>query len=666
MRVGLVGLGLALLLVSPANAQTTPNAVVHVYAEDAASAPVAAQVADALVRRGGSGGRWRVTTEKSVNDLIERSPEDLARAAEAVANARTSYQEGLEHNTRLRLELAQEMLQRARGSFLEAALPTTYAELRDVHLYLGVILFNQGHPDVASQHFRQAAFLAPSLSLNRDVFSPSVVAAFELAKRGVSAGPKGSLAVETDAPNATMWLDGVPKGAPRLLADLPEGEHYIEVRAPGAQPQLVAATVTAGSVTPVPVPMRKAALSLKSVWQSGRGEAGGVAIARILKVDRFVLGSVRSTVAGMLPHTARAAAFEAESGRRFADAETGFSGANDARLPRFADSLFSKQQVAVAARSAVVASRARFLERDRGLATFETGFAYQNKVYDHKGRYVAADSWGQFNRYAPDQDFERYFETRTVVSARYGLRDRVTAVVNVPFYTKELHYIFDRNDNGTIEGGEDDVKREDSGVGDVSMGADVRIPRFEVGPLSMVYTAGRVELPTGSSTEECGFIRRYCSLVIGSGQWDVYLGMGGLLAREDWRFGFEAGYNVRLPDRVWYYNINRPHRHLDPGDEQKIRLDGAYHVGRLLAPELFLDIMRRDATKKFINPVTHESGTAPEMLLVDLGAALRAEFTEKSSGGLVVSHPIYGKTTMTFFPLDVTGPRAYLYYGYRF
>ena len=109
-----------------------------------------------------------------------------------------------------------------------------------------------------------------------------------------------------------------------------------------------------------------------------------------------------------------------------------------------------------------------------------------------------------------------------------------------------------------------------------------------------------------------------------------------------------------------------PGFHLDPGDEQRLHLDGAYHLGRWLAPELFLDILHRDPTKKFENPITHRPGTAPEMYLAELGMAVRAEITESSHAGVVVQHPIWGKSTMTFFPLDVTGPRAYLYYGYRF
>lgn len=647
-------------------AAQTPEAVVYVYAEDGGAAPIAAQLADALVKRANASGGWRASTDRTVGELVERAPEDLARAAEALATARAHYADGLEHNTRLRLELAQETLQRARAAYLQVAVAPAYEELRNVHLYLGVILFNQGHPDAATQQFRQAAFLSPNLALNREVFSPSVVAAFDLARRGVATGPKGALRVECDTPGATISLDGAAKGGPRLLTDVPEGEHYLEVRAPGAVPQLQAIQVQPGSETPVVVSLRKAGASLKQVWTGGKGESGGVAIARILKADRLVLASTRTTVAGVLPFTARATAFEAASGRRFVDAETGLSGANDSRVPRFADTLFGKPQVAVAGRAAVVSSRARFLDRDATAVTFETGFAYQNKVFDERGRYVSADSWGQFGRYAPDQDFDRYSETRTVVHVRYGLRDRLTAVLAVPFYTKELHYEFDSNNNGTIEGGEDDVKRDDSGVGDVVMGGDVRVPSLELGPLSLAYAGVRVKLPTGSSVASCGFLRQYCSLVMGSGQWDVYLGAGGLIASDDLRFGFELGYNVRLPDRVWYFNVQRDHRHLNPGDEQRIRLDGAMHLGRWLAPEVFLELMHRNATEDFINPIDHQLGKAPEMFLADLGIAMRVELTERSRGGLVIQHPVWGKTTMTFFPLDVTGPRAYLYYGYRF
>lgn len=651
---------------SVVSADAPQSAVVHVYAEDAASAPIAAQLADAMVKRANGSGRWRATTDRTVGELLERAPDDLARWADALVRARAAYSEALDHNTRLRLELAQETLLKARASYLEAVVSPVYEDLRNVHLYQGMILFNQGHPDAATQQFRQTLFLSPQLVLNREVFSPSIVSAFELAKRGVAAGPKGAIRIDCETPGCVVALNGLPRGSSKLLSEIPEGEHYLEFRAPGAVPQLQAIQVSANAETPVVVTLRKAGATLKSVWGTGKGENGGAAIAKILRADRLVLASVRSTVAGMLPFTARAAVFEAGTGRRFSDAETGLSGANDTRVPRFIDGLFSKPQVNVAGRAAIVAARARFLERDSASVMLEAGTAFQNKVYDEKGRYVASDSWGEFERSSPDQDFDSYSETRTVVHVRYGVRERATAFVSIPFYTKSLRYTYDANDNGTIEGGEDNTRRKASGVGDVQMGVDIRIPRFEIGPLSMVYASTRVELPTGSSVETCGFIRRYCTLVIGSGQWDVYAGLGGFIARDDFRFGFELGYNARLPDRVWYYNEPRPHRHLDIGDEQKLHLDGSMHLASWVASELFLDFTRRNATEKFIDPITHDFGKAPEMLLLDLGAAVRADFSERTRGGFVLSHPIFGKSTMTFFPLDVTGPRAYLYYGYRF
>lgn len=660
-------LAISLAAPSAALAADPPQtAIVHVYAEDAASSPIAAQLADAMVKRANGSGRWRASTDKTAGELLERAPDDLARWAESLVRARAAYSDALEHNTRLRLELAQETLLKARASYLEAVVSPVYEELRNVHLYQGVILFNQGHPDAATQQFRQTLFLSPQLVLNREVFSPSIVSAFELAKRGIRSGPKGAIRIDCDTPGCVMALDGIYKGSSRLLENIPEGEHYLEFRAPGAVPQLQAIQVSANAETPVLVSLRKAGASLKSVWADGKGENGGAAIAKILRADRLVLASVRSTVAGMLPFTASAAVFEAETERRFSDAETGLSGANDTRVPRFIDSLFTKPQVNVAGRAAIVAARARFVERDSAMVMLEAGTAFQNKVYDDKGRYVSSDGWGEFSRFSPDQDFDSYSETRTVIHVRYGVRERATAFVSIPFYTKTLRYTFDANDNGTIENGEDDTEREDSGFGDVQMGVDIRVPRFEIGPLSMVYATTRVELPTGSSVETCGFLRRYCTLVMGSGQWDVYAGLGGFIARDQWRFGFELGYNARLPDRVWYYNEPRAHRHLDIGDEQKLHLDGSMHVFSWLAPEVFLDFTRRNATEKFIDPTTHDFGKAPEMLLADLGVAVRADFSERTRGGVVVQHPVYGKTTMTFFPLDVTGPRAFLYYGYRF
>lgn len=672
LRTAVLALSLLAAPETPATADpaaTPPVVVIHVYPDDGGAAATAAKTLDVLSKRAAAEG-WKVTSEPRVAELLDRSPEDLVRAADALAAARAAYADALEQNSRLRLDQAQEALLRAKGAFVEASAAPMLAELRNVHLYLGIVSQNLGQPEAAAASFRTVVFLAPQLTLKTDVFPPSVVESFAEARRGVPTGAKGGLKIEADARGAVVILDGVAKGsAPRVLNDLPEGTHYLEIRAPGMSPHLQPIEVVAGIETPVVVSLKPAAVTLRQLWFDERGELGAAAIARILQARRLILSSARTTVAGVSPFAVRGAAFDASPARKAQSAEaatTRDAPTTDERLSKLADTLFKVPRATQGSTVASVAARrARILERDSALVTFETGGAYQSMMFDGHGRYVSATNYTQDNAGSPDHGFDYYYETRTRLNLQYGLREKVTVVMTVPFFTKELHYAYDDDFDGTIDSDEEDVKRDDVGIGDIVAGADVRIPRFERGALSLVYVSGRVKLPTGASTTE-GFLRQHRQLIMGSGQFDLYAGIGAVLPSGTWRLGGEVGYLARLPDRVWYHNIGRARRHLNPGDEEQMRLNVAKHMGRWLAPELFLDFTHRHATQDFVDPITHQFGEAREMFLVNMGLAFRAEFSEKTTAGLVLQHPVWGKTTTTFFPLDVTGPRVALYYGVRY
>lgn len=641
---------------------------IHVFPADAGAEPMATRTLDVLSRKAAADG-YRVEPDARIGQLLDRSPEDLVRAAAGLETGRKAYAEALEQNTRLRLEQAQEGLLRARGAFLEASAAPSYADLRNVHLYLGIIGLNLGQPEAAAINFRQVAFLAPQMALKTDVFPPSVVESYAQTRRAAFTGPKGALRIEADVKGALVVIDGAVRGsAPRLLTEVPEGTHYLEVRAPGHAPHLQTIDVTPGIETPVVVSLKPIATALREVWSEERGAAGLAAMARILEADRIAIASVRTTVAGVSPYAIQGVSVAANGGMQRAETSTARDNpTTDQRLQAFASDLLAKTRGGAGAVSvaAIAARRARILDRESSLVVFETGMAYQSMVFDGHGRYVTASTQGQDNRYDPDQDFNSYLETRTQIHMRYGLRQNVTAMATIPFYTKDLRYRYDEDGSGTIESSEENVRREDVGIGDIVVGADVRLPKWEVGPFTLVYATGRIKLPTGASTTQ-GFLRQYQTLVMGSGQFDLYGALGGVIASGEMRFGMEAGYNARLPDRVWYYNYGRARRHLNPGDEEHLKLSAAMHMGRWLAPELYLNFVHRHATQKFIDPITHDFGEAREMYLADLGLAMRAEFSERTNAGLVFQHPVWGKTTQTFFPLDVTGPRLYLYYGVRY
>ena len=151
--------------------------------------------------------------------------------------------------------------------------------------------------------------------------------------------------------------------------------------------------------------------------------------------------------------------------------------------------------------------------------------------------------------------------------------------------------------------------------------------------------------------------------MIGSGQTDLYAGAGAVIAAGDGRVSIEAGYNARLPDTVPYFDVNRS---VNPGVEEHLRAEGAFELARWLSIEASGDFTHRHATRYFVDAYSHDLGKAREMMLFSAGAALRAEISERIDAGIVVEQPVWGKSTMTFFPIDVTGPRGSIYYGVRF
>ena len=75
------------LLAAPETPTSDPSAappavVIHVYPEDGGAAATATKTLDVLSRRATAEG-WKVTSEPRVSELLDRSPEDLVRAANA-------------------------------------------------------------------------------------------------------------------------------------------------------------------------------------------------------------------------------------------------------------------------------------------------------------------------------------------------------------------------------------------------------------------------------------------------------------------------------------------------------------------------------------------------------------------------------------------------------
>lgn len=647
---------------SSAPAPAAQTVVIHVWPEDANAPGVAAHTGSTIARRAQL-QNFRPVSDARVSELLDRSPDDLERTADALEAAKAAYKEALEENGRLRLDAAQADLQKARDSLLDAAASPDYAALRQVHLYQAIVALNRGDEDAAAAQFRSVAFLAPAMTLDKDLYAPSVQEAFLAAKKSIAGAQRGALRIEVDgARNALVIFDGVPKGnAPKTLTGIPEGEHYLEVRAAGASPQLLAVTVFPAIETPTIVTMRSSGPSLRQAWTHVSAEKGAVALARIVGADRIVLGSVRSTVTGVAAYSIRAAAFDVSLGRRIQVADTSATrdpAASQSRLERLAQQLFRRPASEVAGNGessypVLLATRDRFVERDGTLLTVEVGVAQQDHVFDAHGKYVSASK--DANPGAGEDGFSHYFEQRAVIHARYGLHDLATLVVDVPIVAKSLTY----------DDGNGKQKATASGLGDVTFGVDVRLPRYETPRLALLYLATRAKMPTGASATP-HFLHQFDRVLLGSGQFDLYAGVGGAVPFGDkTRMGFEFGYTSRLPGRVdWSDRDGNPH-YVNVGDEEHVHLDGARTVTRFLAPEIDLDFTHRHATQHYPDPITGDD-KAREMYLVNLSLAAHMQLSERQSAGGSFSYPVWGKETKTFFPLDVTGPRLSIYYGLRF
>src|SRR5207237_8185954 len=89
-------------------------------------------------------------------------------------------------------------------------------------------------------------------------------------------------------------------------------------------------------------------------------DGGATAIARILQVDRVVIGSARSTVTGVSPFAIRAAAFDSETRKRAESSEiaaTRDPPTTDQRLVGLAEILFRRTNGAGRVSSAAIGSR---------------------------------------------------------------------------------------------------------------------------------------------------------------------------------------------------------------------------------------------------------------------------------------------------------------------
>jgi hypothetical protein len=155
----------------------------------------------------------------------------LARAREQLTEGRQAYLD-------LELERAIELLQSAVADFDAAAsaLEDT-AELGEALLFLGASQVFANQAREARRTFARLHVQMPHVQPDPDTFNPDVVMRYQQSAPRDISNPMGSIRVESEPPNAIVYVDYVPRGrTPHTVEPLAEGMHVVRVTRPGATP----------------------------------------------------------------------------------------------------------------------------------------------------------------------------------------------------------------------------------------------------------------------------------------------------------------------------------------------------------------------------------------------------------------------------------------------
>ncbi|MBX3251821.1 MAG: PEGA domain-containing protein [Myxococcales bacterium] len=202
---------------SPAN---QPPAAPYVYAEGPG--------ADAWVESATARGARAPTTLPPAPPTTPRARvEALARVEAALAEART-------HAGRLDEAAAMSALERARRlAEAHADLPNAARWIAEVEVALGLVAWQAGARQLATQSLTRAASLDPERVVRAAEAAPAVARhARELAAE-VARAPEARFRVVSTPPGALVELDGAPLGVAPLEVRARRGRHVLRLSLPG-------------------------------------------------------------------------------------------------------------------------------------------------------------------------------------------------------------------------------------------------------------------------------------------------------------------------------------------------------------------------------------------------------------------------------------------------
>jgi len=170
------------------------------------------------------------------------------------------------------------------------------ASLEDTHLYLGMVLQALGEEEKAVVELKRAASLNPGITLDEALYPPSLVTAFERARKEVTSFTQATIFVETQPALGFVYLDGKKKGtSPLTIKNIPLGIHQIVVEKAGFRKKALRIDCSKPQATE----------SINIVLKSREGEkayegirdvipAGGLTKEAEVQVARHIPGLARS------------------------------------------------------------------------------------------------------------------------------------------------------------------------------------------------------------------------------------------------------------------------------------------------------------------------------------------------------------------------------------
>lgn len=154
---------------------------------------------------------------------------------------------------------------------------------RESILFIAVGHAMLGEKGPATRAFIDLLVLNPQLSLEKSSFAGFVKTLFAETKQGMSALPRGSIAVKSTPPGASLYLDGKLRGVtPQSLDGLIAGRHVVMVSLPGFQKWGQVVQVEAGALSTV-----------KARLVAGRAGTGYLRLVE--KAGRAISDSSRTT-----------------------------------------------------------------------------------------------------------------------------------------------------------------------------------------------------------------------------------------------------------------------------------------------------------------------------------------------------------------------------------